>query len=149
MSHTSLADRPDTRPRLRITNPRRIAGGQLVGAFDQVFPSGVVWLGCKLFNSAGTFWVKPPDCIRVDRDGRAALKPDGKRIYDDIITFTTTERRNSWRDQTLAAIALDAPDLLSSEPLPTEPSATPARGAAASQRPRDGHERLTDDEIPF
>jgi hypothetical protein len=146
MSHATTAtlSPPGTRPRLRIVNARRVSGGQLRGIFDEELLSGFILLGCKLFNSGGTIWCKPPDTSRVDRDGRAMLRPDGKRIYDECIDFTSTAHRNRWREQTLAALAIDAPELLEyARSVAPPPQAAPA--PVAPPRPRDD----LDDPVPF
>jgi hypothetical protein len=140
-----MADSTTSRPSIRITNARHVQGGQLRGTFDEELASGVIWRGCKLFNSSGTLWCKPPDAIRVDRDGRAMLRPDGKRQYDDCIDFQTAARRNRWREETLAALAIDAPELLEfarSEAPPPSQSSTPS--VPARSRVDD-----LDDVVPF
>ena len=137
----SNASHAAPRSSLRIVNPRVIQGGQLVGAFDVVMPSGLILVGCKLFRSSGTVWVKPPDAPRVDREGRAALKPDGKRIYDETIAFTSSEHRDRWREQVLAALAVDAPELLELANASSAPSARPP-----APRP---HDADLNDAIPF
>jgi hypothetical protein len=129
------------RPSFRITNPRRIQGGQLIGTFDLTMPSGLILSGCKLFCSSGTLWVKAPDAPRVDRDGRAMLRPDGKRHYDDCVWFVTTERRDRWREQVLAALAVDAPELLELANASSAPSARPPAPRL--------HDTDLNDTIPF
>jgi hypothetical protein len=142
---TTTLSPSDTRPRLRIINAHRVSGGQLRGTFDEELSSGVIWRGCKLFNSAGTLWCKPPDTVRVDRDGRVMLRPDGKRHYDECIEFTSTARRNIWREQTLAALAIDAPELLeyARSEAPQPPAAT---APVVPPRPCDDD---LNDPIPF
>lgn len=142
---TTTLSPPGARARLRIINPRSVAGGQLRGTFDEELSSGVIWRGCKLFNSGGTLWCKPPDTVRIDRDGRVMLRPDGKRHYDECIEFTTTARRNSWREQTMAALAIDAPELLEFARSET-PQLQAAPASVTPTRPRDDD---LDDQVPF
>lgn len=139
-SHSAAGSRPD----IRIINPRRVQGGQLRGIFDEELASGVIWHGCKLFNSGGTLWCKPPDTVRIDRDGRVMLRPDGKRHYDECVSFTNNARRDRWREQTLAALALDAPELLEYARSEAPPQAAPAPAAPPRAR-----EESLDDVIPF
>jgi hypothetical protein len=155
LASTSLST-AGNRPGIRILNPHRVQGGQLRGTFDEELTSGVIWRGCKLFNSGGSIWVKPPDTVRIDRDGRVMLRPDGKRHYDECISFTNNARRDSWREQTLAALAIDAPDLLEyarADAPPPPPATGPAPAAPprapASPRPREERDRLVDDIVPF
>jgi hypothetical protein len=53
----------------------------------------------------GTISVSTPEAADVDREGRAKLKPDGKRSYTKIITFETASARERWQQSILAALA--------------------------------------------
>ena len=55
-----------------------------------------------MFNSGGTLWCKPPDAPSVDREGRAALRADGKRVYDECVGFTDDQTST---EAEIAAIA--------------------------------------------
>src|SRR4051812_45912796 len=152
MSVTTAAVRSANR--LQVTNVRPIpGGGQLVAAFDLEMPSGLTLVGCKLFRSASGPWIKPPDCVRIDRDGHAMLKPSGGRIYDDVVRFTPAAARDRWREGVLAALETDAPELMAlamSDP-PPPPSA--ARSSPRQQSTHRSTERIhsadLDDEMPF
>src|SRR3954454_16679806 len=135
MSATTLAPRTD---RVHITNARPIpGGGQLVAVFDVELRSGLKLLGCKLFRSPTGPWVKGPDAVRVDRDGHAVLKATGGRVYDDTIGFVTTGARDRWREGVLAAIAIDAPELLAVANAEPAASAGPfGAGALGRDAPR-------------
>jgi hypothetical protein len=150
--------------RITIANARPIHGaGQLAGAFDVVTPSGLEF-HYKIFRSADGPWVKPPDAVRVDRDGHAMRHPNGRLMYDEMIGFVSKAVRNRFHDQVLAALAIDAPDLLaaaSAEPPAPQPEpavrASPQSGLPLSSRPphpRGGGgarfpSRDIDDDMPF
>jgi hypothetical protein len=92
--------------RLLEWRPWPFPNPSLLGHCSVSFSGGWCVHRVPVFKRAdGTISVSTPEAADVDREGRAKLKPDGKRSYTKIITFETASARERWQQSILAALA--------------------------------------------
>jgi hypothetical protein len=77
----------------RLSNPRRIGKGSLVGAFDLEMPSGLKINGVMMFEKDGGRWIGFPS--------KEWTKRDGTRGFSPFIEFASPEARERFQAQVL------------------------------------------------
>jgi hypothetical protein len=73
----------------RLTNPRRIGKGTLLGAFDLEMPSGLKINGVMLLEKNGKRWVGFPS--------KEWVTGNGDKKYSPLIEFASTEVRDRFQ----------------------------------------------------
>lgn len=89
---------------MKATNYRRVNGGALVGTVDLEMSSGLILVGCTIFNSNGRVWVAPASKPVLNKDGTHALDDHGKKRYANIVEFDSKETRSKFTKAALSAL---------------------------------------------
>jgi hypothetical protein len=89
-----------------------VTKGTLQGFFDLRLSSGLRLHGCSLHAKGPSRWIGFPGVPQLDETGRVKFGADGKRIYTPAVSIPSSERREAFQAQALAAVDR----LLGSEP---------------------------------
>jgi hypothetical protein len=77
----------------RLSNPRRIGKGTLIGAFDLEMPSGLKVNGVMLLEKNGKRWVNFPS--------KEWTTGSGEKKYSPLIEFASAEARDRFQSAVL------------------------------------------------
>ena len=75
----------------------------LIGHVSIEFPGGWQIHACSVFRGRDGLCVASPSIPLLDAEGRVRIGPDGKKQFQNVITFAAG--RDRWRDMTAAAPA--------------------------------------------
>ena len=90
--------------RLIAWSPWPYPDSPLAGHAAVAFAGGINIVGVPIFRSSDGLSVGVPTAARLDSEGRVRMR-DGKRVYDDTITFATGAARERWQRMVLGALA--------------------------------------------
>jgi hypothetical protein len=86
----------------------------LLGFATVAMSSGLVLHEIAINTSRGAIWAAPPAKPRLDKDGRQILL-DGKRQWDQVVSFRSKALRDTWSAQVVAAVERAYPDAFTEE----------------------------------
>jgi hypothetical protein len=92
-ARAAAADRPPTRPRLRLLGWRAIRKGGLVGFAEIELPIGLQIFGVAIMRGSSGLWASLPQRAELDRERRQKIGSDGKPSYGRVA---------QWRDRDLS-----------------------------------------------
>lgn len=100
-------------PRCVDFKPRR--SNSLLGFATIEFPSKIVIGEIPVLRSGDRFWAAPPGRPKIDREGRAILKANGKQDYAALIWFSDKEAKRRWEEGVVEAVREAYPEALDDE----------------------------------
>jgi len=94
------------KPTMSVVNWRPVAKGPSLKGFVTICtPSGMIVYGISIHEKAdGSRFIGLPSKPSLDRDKRQRVDAAGKPIWDQIVTFTSPEAGQRFRDRVLAAL---------------------------------------------
>ena len=88
-----------------ISHWKPLDAGVLRGTFNLMLPSGMLIMGCMLFERDGEEWIGFPTSNQIDRDGRVRVDQNGKRLREKIIVVPDKARKAKFDDAVLSALS--------------------------------------------
>lgn len=101
------------RPRCIDFKPRRT--NSLLGFATIEFPSRIVIGEIPVLRAGERCWAAPPGKPKIDRDGRAVLKANGKADYTALIWFADKEAKRRWEEAVVDAVREAYPEALADD----------------------------------
>jgi hypothetical protein len=85
--------------------------GVLRGWLTVMQPSGQRIHDCGLYCKDGRWWVSPPSKPRVGRDGQQMRDPNGKVLWQALVSFASRELSDRWSEAIIATLRQSHPAL--------------------------------------
>jgi len=91
--------------------------GPAVGEFDVELDSGLVLCRLRMMRSAAGFpWLSLPSQKAWNPNGTPVLRSDGRQMWRPLIRFRDQKVEKSFRQQVLAALQAEYPQLFDGKP---------------------------------